>query len=234
MDAHLVFDRAAGNAVAVARLAVGIELELRNDEQRNALHTIRRALNAGEHQMDDVIRHVVFAGRDEDLLAGDLVGAVAGGHCLGAQQAEIGAAMGLGEIHRAGPGAGNHLRQIGLLLLVGSMHQDRGDRALGEAGIHGQCHVGGRHVLADGGVQRVGQALAAEFLRNGEAEPAAFAVEVEGFLEALGYADRAVVAALAAFLVAGEIDREQGFLGKLGRFADDRFDHVRRSISKTG
>ena len=73
----------------------------------------------------------------------------------------------------------DHLRQIGLLLLVGAVDEDRGDRALGQARIHGQRHVGRRHVFADGGVQRVGQALAAEFLRHRKADPAALAVEVD-------------------------------------------------------
>ena len=37
----------------------------------------RRALDAREHEMDDVLGEVVLAGRDEDLGAGDLVAAVA-------------------------------------------------------------------------------------------------------------------------------------------------------------
>ena len=57
--------------VARARIAVGVEQEFRHDEQRDALDAFRRALDAGQHQMDDVVGQVVLAGRDEDLLAGD-------------------------------------------------------------------------------------------------------------------------------------------------------------------
>jgi hypothetical protein len=35
------------------------------------LMPFRRAFDAGEHEMDDVLGQVVFAGGDEDLLAGD-------------------------------------------------------------------------------------------------------------------------------------------------------------------
>ena len=76
VDAHLVLDRAADDAVALAGLALGVRQEFRHEEQRDALDPRRRALDAGEHEMDDVVGEVVLAGGDEDLLAGDGVGAV--------------------------------------------------------------------------------------------------------------------------------------------------------------
>ena len=68
--------------------AVGIDQNLRHHEQRDALDAVRRALDAGQHQMDDVLGEVVLAGRDENLGAGDLVAAVGLLDRLGAQQAE--------------------------------------------------------------------------------------------------------------------------------------------------
>jgi hypothetical protein len=62
--------------------------------------------------MDDVVGQVMLAGRDEDLGAGDLVAAVGLLDRLGAHQAEIGAALRLGEVHGAGPFARHHLRQV--------------------------------------------------------------------------------------------------------------------------
>jgi hypothetical protein len=84
----------------------------------DALHAGRGALDAGQHQVDDIVGHVVLAGRDPDLLAGNLVGAVGLRNGLGAQQAQVRAAMRLGQVHGAGPLAGDHLRQVGLLLVV--------------------------------------------------------------------------------------------------------------------
>ena len=76
VDAHLVLDRAADDAVALAGLAVGVRQEFRHEKQRDALDAGRRALDAGEHEMDDVVGEIVLAGGNEDLLAGDGVGAV--------------------------------------------------------------------------------------------------------------------------------------------------------------
>jgi hypothetical protein len=73
MDAHLFLERTAGNRIARAEAAIGIGNELRHDEKGDSLGSGRRIGQAGQHQMDDVLRHVVLAGRDEDLAAGDLV-----------------------------------------------------------------------------------------------------------------------------------------------------------------
>ncbi len=83
-------------------------------------------------------------------------------------------------------------------------------------------------------MERVGQALAAEFFRGGKAKPAAFAIKVVGFLEALGYGDGAVLVTLAALLVAGKIDREEDLFCELCGLAEDRGRHVRRHIRKAG
>ncbi len=174
----------------------------------------------------------VLAGGDEDLLAGNLVGAVGLRHGLGAQEPEVGAAMGLRQVHGACPGAFHHLRQVGGLLFVRAMHEDRGDRALRQARIHGERHVGRRHVFADGGVEHIGKALAAEFLRHGKADPAALPVEVVSLLEALRRRHRGVLVAHAAFLVAGKVDREQHLLGELGRLAGNRLHHVPRRVGE--
>ncbi|MND67271.1 hypothetical protein D3C80_586810 [compost metagenome] len=152
--------------------------------------------------MDDVVRHTVFAGGDENLLAGDPVGAIALRYSLGAQQAEIGAAMGLGEVHGARPCAFDHSWQIGGLLLIRAMHEDGGDRALRQARIHHQRHVGGRHVFADGGMQSIGKPLPAELFRHGKTDPATLAILIIGFFETLRYGDRAIIPSAAAFLIA--------------------------------
>ena len=59
------------------------------------------------------------------LVAGNLVSALAGGDRLGLHHAEVGAAMGLGEAHRAGPFAGHHFRQIAVFQLVGGVGLNR-------------------------------------------------------------------------------------------------------------
>ena len=219
VNAHLVLDGAAGDAVARADRAVGVDRVARHDEQRDALDARRRALDAGEHQMDDVLGNVLLAGRDEDLLAGDRIGAVALRDSLGLEQAEIGAAMGLGQVHGPGPHALDHPGQIGLLLLVRAMHLNGGHRAHGQAGIHREGHVRGRRELVHDRAERVGQALPAMVGVSRQPDPAPLRIGLVRRLKTLGRLHRAVVEALRAFLIAGEVERLEGLLAQLGALA---------------
>ena len=76
VNAHLVLDRAADDAVALADAAIGAGQELRREKQRDAPGSRRRAFDSGQHEMNDVVGEVMLAGRDENLLPGDGVGAV--------------------------------------------------------------------------------------------------------------------------------------------------------------
>ena len=64
--------------------------------------------------MDDVVGQIVLAVGDEDLLAGDAIGAVGRALGAGAHRADIGARLRLGQVHRAGPLAGDELLEVGL------------------------------------------------------------------------------------------------------------------------
>ena len=66
----------AKNVVARAERAVGIDQEFRHQEQRDALGAGGRIGQARQHEMHDVVGHVVLAIGDEDLRALDAVGAV--------------------------------------------------------------------------------------------------------------------------------------------------------------
>src|ERR1700722_9699467 len=76
MNPHLMLDRAANNAVAFADPAIRVRQELRHEEERDALRARRRPINARKHEMNDVVRQIMLASRDENLLAGDRVRAV--------------------------------------------------------------------------------------------------------------------------------------------------------------
>jgi hypothetical protein len=161
--------------------------------------------DAREHEMNDVLGQIMFASRNEDLGAGDFVAAI-GLRCrLGAQEAQVSAAMRLGEIHRAGPGAGDHLGQIGFLLFGRAVRDQRGNGALREAGIHGESHVGRAEKFVDRFRERHRQALPAELGRRRDTHPAAFDVLLVGLFESLWRDHAAVVAPLAAFLVADAV-----------------------------
>ena len=59
----------ADDVVALAERAVGVDEELRHDEERDALRAFGRIGQTREHEVDDVLGHVVLAERDEDLRA---------------------------------------------------------------------------------------------------------------------------------------------------------------------
>ena len=234
VDAHLLLDGAARHAVARAQRAVAVDQDLGHDEQRDALHPGRRVGQLGQHQMDDVLGHVVLAGGDEDLGAGDPVGVVVGGLGLGAHHPQVGAAVRLGQVHGARPFAGDHFRQVGGLLLVGAGAVQGGDGPVGQPRIHGERHVGRHHHLLQREAQHVGQALAAVFGIVRQALPAALDVLVVGFLKAGGRGHRAVVMAGAALVVARLVDRLQHVLAQLAAFLQDRGDQVRRGVLEAG
>ena len=161
-----------------------------------------------------LLGQIMVAGRDEDLRARDLVAAVRLRLGLGAQQAEIGAAMRFGEAHRARPFATDHLGQIGLLEFVRGVALDRGGRAVGEARIEAERHVGRADHLLDQLVDRLGQTLPAPFGIGSERRPATFAELVVSLLEALGRAHHAILVG-ATLQIARGVDRQQHVLGDL-------------------
>ena len=140
--------------------------------------------------------------------------------------------MRLRQVHRAGPGAVDQLRQIELLLLVRAVGKDRGDRALGQARIHHQRHVGRDHVFADGGVDGIGEPLAAIFGRRRQPQPAALAILPVGVAKALRRRHRAVLVAHAALRVANAVERGDHVLGELRPLVQDRLQHVRRGVGE--
>ena len=221
MDAHLLFDIADRNAVASAQGAILFHQELRHDEKRDAPGPLATAGRLGQHQVDDVVRKVVIARRDEDLLPGDPVAAVVLRFGLGADHAQIGAGMGFGQVHRAGPVEADHLRQEGLFLVIRPVGEDGRDRAMGQALIHVEGHVGGDEDLPHGSPHDVGQVLPAIVLGQIKTVPAAFLHRREGFLEAFRRVDDAVFQP-TAFAVAAGVQGRQHVAGDLARLFEDR------------
>jgi hypothetical protein len=116
--------------------------ELRADEQRDALHALGRAARARQHQVDDVVRHVVLAVGDEDL---------------GAEQLVVPSGCGSARVRtsdRSEPACGSvrfivpvqlpsiMRRDVGLPLLVAAGRQQRLDGAVGEQRAQREADVG--------------------------------------------------------------------------------------------
>ena len=133
--------------------------------------------------------------------------------------------MRLGQAHRAGPFAADHLGQVGGLQRVGGIGLDRGGRALGQAGVEAERHVGRAEHLLDHLADRVGQALAAPLRIGVEPGPAALGKGLVGLGKALGGADDAVLI-VAAFLVAAGVQGRDDVARHLRRFLQHRRGQV--------
>ncbi len=227
LDAHLVFDGAAVHRVARA----GVGMELGHDKQRDALGARRRVRQLGQHQVDDVRAHVVLAGRDEDLAASDCITAVRLGHGAGLDQAQVGAAVGFSEAHGAGPLAGGEFAEERVFLLGAAVGVDRRHGAMGQPRVHAPGRVAGADHLAEHQAQGLRQALAAVSRIRRHAVPAAFHILGEGFLEALGRGDHAVIE-MAAFFIATAVQRGEHVFAEFRAFFEDRADHVRAGVCR--
>ena len=229
MNTHLVLDRATGNGITCANRAVSVDRELRHDEQRNTFGALWRVRQAGQNDVDDVIGHVVFASGDKDLGAGHFVGAISLRLSLGAQHAQVGTAMWLGQAHGASPLAGNQLGQVGVFLIIGAMFGNGVHRTMRQAWVHAPRPVGRTHHFAQHQTQRLRQALAAMVSVVRQARPATFNVLLVGFFEtSRGF--HAFRGPGATFGVTYTIQWRKHLLTELGAFFKDGVDHVRSSV----
>ena len=232
MDAHLLFEAAAARRIARAERAVVIDEEFRHHEQRDALDAFRRAFDAGEHKVNDVLGQVLLAAGNPDLLAGDLVGAIALRHGFRLHQAEVGAAMRLGQVHRAGPFGRGHLWAVLLLQLIRAARHQRLVGAVRQAGIHAERHVRGRDHLGPGDVDRMRQALPAHFRMRRQQRPAILDELFVGLREPVRRLHARIGIAFAALPVADGAQREQYVLGELRALFEDLVDRLGGRVGK--
>ena len=124
----------------------GVEVELRHEEQRQALRAgLRRdarALRAGQHEMHDVLGEVVLGRGDEPLHPVEVPGAVGLRDGPGAARADVRPGVRLGEHHRRAPPALDHQLGPAALLRRGEAVHDRGEPRAGEVEEH--RGIGGR------------------------------------------------------------------------------------------
>ncbi len=225
VNAELVFEAGADDVVARTGRAVGIQQKLRHEEERDALGAGGCVRQAGQHHVDDVAGHLVLAVGDEDLGAEQAIRAVALRHGLGLHRGEIGTGLRLGEVHRAGPLAGDHFRQVGGFQRVRAVGMQRVDRALGQQRAQAERQVRRVPDLAGRHRHHAGQALAAEFFRTGQRTPAAFGELAVGFLPAGRRVDLAVDQ-FGGGLVADLVQRVEHLGAKFSRLLDDGANRI--------
>ncbi len=130
--------------------------------------------------MDDIFRHLVITPGDEYLLAGKQEVIILR-HRLTRHRGEIGARAGLCQAHRAHPFATYHIRQIGTLQFIRTMHCNGLYRAGRQKGTQGKCSTGGIPDFRSPSPYRPWHGLSTIFLSTGEPGPAIIHVLPVGF-----------------------------------------------------
>ena len=113
LDAHLVLDAYTMHVIACAQRTVWVHHEFGHHKQANALHALGCAYHAGQHQVDDVVGHIVFTVGDVDLGTKNLIAAIGLGLGSAAHHGQIGASLWLSEVHGAGPLAAHQFFKVG-------------------------------------------------------------------------------------------------------------------------
>ena len=232
LDAHLVLDGATADRIRCRRLAIGIKQVLGDQKQRDAARARRRIRQLGEHQMHDVVDHVVLAAGDPDLGAGETIARqpqqrviALEGVGTGADQAEIRAAMRLGQTHGAQPVAGIHARQKHLLDGLRRMAIHRQTGAGIQCRIERETGIGGVEHLFKGHGEHLGHALTTVFRIAAQPHPAAFGEHPIGLLEALGRRDVAILETRTLGVTA-QVERQQLGLGHARTFLENRLGQL--------
>ena len=230
MNPELVLDRRAQDVVARTERTVRVDQEFRHDEKRNALDAFGRIRRAREHEMDDVLGVVLLAVGDEDFLALKLVGAITLRNRPGAYRGQVRARLRLGQVHRAGPRASDHLGQEFFLEVPRTGELDRFDRSLRQHRAQVEGEIRRVPHLLDSGSEQMGQALAAELRRLGQTIPAVVAELLVGFLEAWRRLYAAVGKTLRAFAITDGIERRQYVGREFRAFLENGRHDVRRRL----
>jgi hypothetical protein len=185
-----VLDVGDVGAVALAGQLAGlvVEVDLRDQEEAQPLGArAARALDAHgacEHEVHDVLAHVVLGRGDEALDALDVPRAVVVRGGLGPAGTHVGAGVRLGEHHGAAPLAVDHVLGDPLVAVVAVAVDDV--REGGAGGVHPDGGVRAEHQLAEGPHQARGGGLAAELLEDLQAPPLGVHPRLVALLERLG------------------------------------------------
>ncbi len=121
--------------------------------------------------MHDVIGHVVIAIGDENLRALDAIAAIGSALGTGAQRADVGSGLWLGELHGAGPLAGHQLFEIYLFQLTAAVCVERLDRTQRQQRAEAERDIRRAPDFGAGRVDRERKTLAAKRFRSGHRVP---------------------------------------------------------------
>ena len=140
---------------AECRVTAAVFQELGHQEQRNAFYAVRCIGQFGQNQVQDVVGQIMLTAGDPDLGTADGIAAVRLRYGTGTDQAQVGAALWLGQAHGACPLTADQFWQVAFLQFTGAVSGQRIDRAMSQAWVHTQGQVGRTHHLFHHHVQHM-------------------------------------------------------------------------------
>lgn len=183
--------------------------------------------------MDDVLRHIVLAPRDENLGAEHTKRSVILTFRARAHERQIRSRLRLRQIHRAGPRAFDQLRQIARLQVVRARDQQRLDRAIGQQRTQRERKIRRVQHLDARRRDQLREPLSAEPGRMTDALPPAFRVLAVSIAET-GRGLHVAVMPCGRLPVALHVQRADHFGGELRAFFEDRAGGIEIGIVETG
>ena len=232
LDTQLVLDADAVHIVASPQRTVGINQELGHHKQTDALNALRRTRDPRQHQMDDVLGHIVLTPGDVDLGAEHLVAAIRLRLGPGTHRCQVRAGLRLGQVHGAGPLATDQFFEVSGLELIRAGGQQGLDRAVGQQRAQGKTHVGRVLHFAARSAYGFGQALAAKGHRVLQALPAGGSKLLESRLETAARTDLASLPT-RWMLVTLPVQGAEHTLVEAGSLFEHRLCSLQASIFKT-
>jgi len=191
LEPHFVLDAGADHIVAFAQRAVGVDQEFGNDEDRDPLGPFRIAFDARQHRVNDVLGHIVFAVGDEDLCAGDQIGAVGLFDRFCFQRPDIRSGARLRQTHGAAPFPFHQLGDDHVVQFLIRKGGNNGNRPGDGAAIHRQGCVSGIEIFRAGHGNTGGETRSPYFLRQSQGMESGLDIGIEALFERFGNLDLA-------------------------------------------
>ena len=183
-DTQLVLNAHAMHIIARAQTAICVDHEFRHDKQADAFDAFGRTAHAREHQMHDVLGHVVLTIGDVNFGAEHFVSAIGLRLCARTYQRQIRTGLRLGQVHGAGPFAADQFVQVSDFQFIAPCGQQGFDRAVGQQRTERETQAGRIQHFNAGSANGFRQALTTAIDGVLQTLPAAFGILLIGLLEA--------------------------------------------------
>lgn len=232
MDENILLDGKEGKEIEGEGIEVLIKNEIRKDEKRNKIKELRREIDKGKKKMDDVLRNVVLERRDKNIMEGDIVSEIGLRKRDGEKEKKIGEEMRIGKVNSEGKGEIKNIRKIGVIMIVGEVGEDRGDRELSKERINGERNIGRRNILEEGSVKKIGKKMKEILIRKRKEEKEELEIEIIGLIVEIGSGEGEIRMKGEELEIRSMVEGEESELRKIWELRKDWIEEIGRWLGK--